>query len=239
MEVPHHAHGSHDKKNWKSYVSEFLMLFLAVFSGFIAENIREHYVDREKEHQYIQSMINDMAKDTVQLTLYAETNQKIIKGFDSLLLYLKKPLTDSVVKKLYVFAGYTASSSLYENANGTIAQLKNAGGFRLIRDTAASNAIAHYDLTNDALKKQADAYYRFTLDIINVLEELMDFYVGSNDKPVQKFYLKNDPDKIRILFNKCYLQKQVISGYANALSYQRKQATGYISLLKKKYHITP
>ena len=40
MEVHHHAHDPaepHHKKNWKSYFWEFLMLFLAVFCGFLAE----------------------------------------------------------------------------------------------------------------------------------------------------------------------------------------------------------
>ena len=34
MEVHHHAHHE-GKKNWKSYFWEFLMLFLAVFCGFL------------------------------------------------------------------------------------------------------------------------------------------------------------------------------------------------------------
>jgi hypothetical protein len=34
---------------WKHYMFEFFMLFLAVFFGFLAENIRENIVNREKE----------------------------------------------------------------------------------------------------------------------------------------------------------------------------------------------
>jgi hypothetical protein len=52
MEVHHHAnHG--DKKNWKSYFWEFLMLFLAVTLGFFVENQREHYIEhvRAKDFQ--------------------------------------------------------------------------------------------------------------------------------------------------------------------------------------------
>lgn len=40
MEVHHHAHHE-GKKSWKSYFWEFLMLFLAVFSGFLAEKKRK------------------------------------------------------------------------------------------------------------------------------------------------------------------------------------------------------
>ena len=41
MEVHHHPHVA--KKNFKEYFLEFLMIFLAVTPGFVAENIREHF----------------------------------------------------------------------------------------------------------------------------------------------------------------------------------------------------
>ena len=58
MEVHHHsrapgnpAHGE-TGKNWKTYLWEFLMLFLAVFCGFMAENFREHQVEHQREKQF-------------------------------------------------------------------------------------------------------------------------------------------------------------------------------------------
>ena len=50
MEVHHHAHHG-GKKNWKSYFWEFLMLFLAVFCGFLAEYQLEHIFEREREKE--------------------------------------------------------------------------------------------------------------------------------------------------------------------------------------------
>src|SRR6187551_909146 len=49
MEVHKHPHHVMHKKKWSEYVLEFFMLFLAVFLGFIAENIREHSVNKEIE----------------------------------------------------------------------------------------------------------------------------------------------------------------------------------------------
>jgi hypothetical protein len=49
MEVHKHPHHVTHKKKWGEYFLEFLMLFLAVFLGFLAENIREHKVERERE----------------------------------------------------------------------------------------------------------------------------------------------------------------------------------------------
>ncbi|MFN9862267.1 MAG: hypothetical protein ACK55U_02550 [Bacteroidota bacterium] len=35
-------------KNWRKYTFEFLLLFLAVFLGFVADNIREEYSERQQ-----------------------------------------------------------------------------------------------------------------------------------------------------------------------------------------------
>ncbi|HXS54614.1 MAG TPA: hypothetical protein VN726_00740 [Hanamia sp.] len=47
MEVHHHP--TVEKKNFKDYFLEFLMIFLAVTLGFFAESYREHLVDIKKE----------------------------------------------------------------------------------------------------------------------------------------------------------------------------------------------
>src|SRR6266536_5886523 len=64
MEVHKHPHHVTHKKKWGEYLLEFLMLFLAVFLGFVAENIREHIVEKEKGKQYIESFYHDLKTDT-------------------------------------------------------------------------------------------------------------------------------------------------------------------------------
>jgi hypothetical protein len=46
MEVHHHPHV--EKKGFKEYCLEFLMIFLAVTLGFFAENIREHIAEKKE-----------------------------------------------------------------------------------------------------------------------------------------------------------------------------------------------
>jgi len=62
MEVHHPHHPTH-KKKWSEYIIEFLMLFAAVTLGFFAENQREHYVEGHREIQFMESLIDDLAKD--------------------------------------------------------------------------------------------------------------------------------------------------------------------------------
>lgn len=57
MEVHHH---SHHPKNWKEYLSEFFMLFLAVFAGFLAESYLDYRTERHKERDYLVSLVSDL-----------------------------------------------------------------------------------------------------------------------------------------------------------------------------------
>src|ERR1700731_218101 len=65
MEVHHHPNV--EKKKFKEYFLEFLMIFLAVTMGFFAENLREKITDSRKIHEYMQSMVSDLQSD---ITLY-------------------------------------------------------------------------------------------------------------------------------------------------------------------------
>ena len=62
MEVHHH---SHKPKNWKEYITEFIMLFAAVTLGFFAENVREHQIIEHKTEQNLHSIILDLKKDSI------------------------------------------------------------------------------------------------------------------------------------------------------------------------------
>src|ERR1700761_8268174 len=61
MEVHHHPHV--EKRSFKEYFLEFIMIFLAVTMGFFAESIRESISDSGKEKEYMVTMIEDLKKD--------------------------------------------------------------------------------------------------------------------------------------------------------------------------------
>ena len=70
MEVHHHAHTS--RKKWTHYFWEFLMLFLAVFYGFLAEYGLEHKIEKDREKQFIISLVNDIKADIAHLNTTIE-----------------------------------------------------------------------------------------------------------------------------------------------------------------------
>src|SRR5438046_1304157 len=85
MEVHKHPHHVTNKKKWGEYFLEFLMIFLAVFLGFIAENIREKSSNREIEKNNIKSFVKNLQEDSLQLIRSIDVNEKRYKYLDSLI----------------------------------------------------------------------------------------------------------------------------------------------------------
>ena len=101
MEVHHHP--KVEKKKFKEYLLEFLMIFLAVTMGFIAENLREDIVNNNKEKDFIVSLKEDLKIDTAALQSVIPENQMQFEKLDSLytLLQLAEEGKSFPINRLY------------------------------------------------------------------------------------------------------------------------------------------
>ena len=143
MEVHHHSHTA--RKKWTHYFWEFLMLFLAVFCGFTAENIREHGVEKHREKQYIKSLIADLKADQTSLTSHIDTVSYGALMMDSLIYDLNHPADIiSHTGDVYYYGRLAPRLRPLAISNRTFEQLKNSGNFRLIHDLDISNRIMTY-----------------------------------------------------------------------------------------------
>ncbi len=145
MEVHHHSHAAHGKKNWKNYFWEFLMLFLAVFCGFLAEYQLEHVIEHQREKQYIESLVADLKSDQEVLSKHILHVQTGLVMMDSLINILHTPLLlANNTDKLYYLARLAPRLYPLSTNSRTFEQLKNSGNFRLIRNLSTSNKIMTY-----------------------------------------------------------------------------------------------
>jgi hypothetical protein len=78
MEIHHHSDVHHKKKRFKESFLEFLMIFLAVSMGFLAEKIREGLADKNKELHYMQNLVADLGKELLSLQLYKSSRSSCI-----------------------------------------------------------------------------------------------------------------------------------------------------------------
>jgi hypothetical protein len=140
----HHLHKAPGTKFWHFFF-EFLMLFLAVFCGFMAENFREHKIEKERERQYIQSLVADLKSDQQVLAEHIAYVQKTEAMTDSMISLLNTPShIPENTGKLYYFARLAPRIVPLSTNDRTFEQLKNSGNFRLIRNLSTSNKIMAY-----------------------------------------------------------------------------------------------
>jgi hypothetical protein len=151
MEVHHHAHTA--RKKWTHYFWEFLMLFLAVFCGFLAENQREHMVEHQREKKFIKSLVSDLQVDTARLNDILLQRHRRSTMLDSFVTLLNKEDAAAYGRYLYYFNSFATRGPAfrYTPVDGTMQQLKNAGNLRLIRTSAVNDSIIAYDVHTRSL----------------------------------------------------------------------------------------
>jgi hypothetical protein len=243
MEVHHHPELPHgEKKRFKEYLLEFLMIFLAVTMGFIAENIREHLSDSSKESEYITGMVKNLGDDTANLKNVIRDTRLQINGIDSLRNVSKDKLDDVKVQdSLYLLTSkYLFYANDFKNNDITLSQLRNAGGYRLIRSEGVLDSIAVYeskihdlnDEFNDmftSLEKARDnANFIFDLNIAHK------FRLNPTSTPI---LITNDKAKIYNYYNGCWLVLLGLDGYNHMLEDHLKYTARIIVYLKKQYGV--
>jgi hypothetical protein len=143
MEVHSHTHTA--RKKWTHYLWEFLMLFLAVFSGFLAENQREHYVEHQREKQFIHSITEDLNSDVYKLDSIIKTRKNMDKLMDSLLHIMNYTDPKQHGNEIYYYTRWIPRTFRFYTNDRTISQLKNAGNWRLIKNKNVSERLSTYN----------------------------------------------------------------------------------------------
>src|SRR5436190_1135884 len=145
MEVHHHP--KIEKKKFKEYFLEFLMIFLAVTMGFFAEQIREHISDREREKEFMKSLVKDVRDDMSIINEQQKIYEERLVLLDSLIEILNATSIPSKTNDLYYYARLATKNLVFQSTTRTIDQMKNAGGFRVIKnDQVATNIMSYYSV---------------------------------------------------------------------------------------------
>ena len=251
MEIHHHTHPdnhrNHGKKNWKSYFWEFLMLFLAVFCGFLAEYQLEHKIERDRELQFIKSLTTDLQDDVKSLNAMIEQEYDGIKSLDTLINLLNNPqLAKQHGDELYYVARIGPRSIPFANNSRTFDQLKNSGGFRLIRKTEASNNIMGYYNQFSWIRLLEDNYNHEFDNFKHIAAKILDPVIlrrqeadngnikRSNDNPSLRTY---DTEMLKeMAFHTVHMNG---SRRSKLLLFERlkKSAEALNDYLKKEYHL--
>ncbi len=252
----HYPHHVTHKKKWGEYLLEFFMLFLAVFLGFIAENIRESSIERHKEKEYMESMVEDLKTDSAFLQL---SINKLIpyhtRWLDSTMHLFEMPNgKDRLIYQAFFLA--TAWTYNFHPTERTLTQLRSEG-FHLIRNKKAATAISQ-------LEDQYKIYFQTTVFVDNMQNNIDVAAAAFADRSVvdkitkitfQNFHndpfvhleLKDIPDSAAIKTDNIEVVKSYLKLLNDYYYYTQAINNNYIVLLnvlhmtidvlKKEYHL--
>ncbi len=253
MEVHKHPHHVTHKKKWGEYLLEFLMLFLAVFLGFIAENFREHSVEGRKEKEYIKSIIEDLKTDSANLYFIIYTYMPVVNSWVDSSVHLLESSNPVTGERIIYQAVENATlwRHYYPNQR-TLTQLKNSGNFILISDRDAIDGILDYDnrsnnyiqLNNTIRIYEHDVDttqlrftdYKIVRQLFNIQSKGKDF-LSLTDIPINARLINFQSGNRKFFSNKLKqmnIEQGIMLGQYQSL-YNR--SIELIHLLKKEYHL--
>lgn len=166
MEV-HHPHGHHGPKKGKEYMLEFLMLFAAVSLGFLAENIREGFIERHRSHELALALRTDVQQDV-------EKVKALIINRGEVLLATKLAVNDvekNGFRKSDVIQYRNLLRSAYywsyfEPTTANLDQIINSGSLRYFKNKDLIKAVSNYRNLINVVESRNEREKQYFYDVM-------------------------------------------------------------------------
>jgi len=244
-----HQSNGHGRKKWLTYLFEFFMLFFAVFCGFQADYLLEHKIERDREKQFIVSMIKEIRMDSKELGRvqndssrykYLDTLALNIFGGDRSLENLKR------IRRLYLT---NATNYWYMSFNkNTLTQLKNAGNMRLIRNFSVVDSLNQLDNLITYTEKSLDEFKNFGMGTVDLLGKIFNMtYSVKNGKWISfnEFdskvkttgFITHDEQLLTEFGHAMKGSSVLLRDYHHKLEDYRKYSVQLVAYLIKEYHL--
>ncbi len=248
MEV--HAHSHTPRRKWTHYFWEFLMLFLAVFCGFLAEYQLEHTIEHQRGKIYASNLYEELKKDTLSINEIIKNNINISGKLDTFCLFSREKNERNInTGMLYYYSNYTTSVNFFSSNNTTIEQLKGSGNLRLMNNTVSYNISEYnkklseleneYRLTQAEFIKMEELYFKiFDYNLI-----ILHFGVEKDSSRDSIFKLNlplvnNDPRLMKEFASWLKFESGIYNDHnSRFLIPLKSSATKLIALLKKEYKL--
>ena len=255
MEVHHHPQLKHEPKPWKEYLLEYLMIFLAVVTGFFAESLREHNSERSKEKEYLTSMFAELKVDTAQYRAQLNRIERLNPIFDSCYVNARQAPRFNYILQARWNTPVNEVGPGYKPTLPTIGQLKSSGNLRLLEDKEIVKKIVEYESfvygdymghygdvklaakqvydQEDQLCDYGDFLAKLDTNMRNVAGKLTVESSAQYDMPI----IVKDPVRLNTLANSFVNFKANNYGYTTALNNALKLSTELLTLINDKYQI--
>lgn len=165
MEVHHHPEV--EKKGFKEYLLEGLMIFIAVMMGFIAENIRENITNKEHARQLTTQLVQDLKTDTAQLNKAINFQEHIVIANDSLFRLSQQPLAKVDLKEIQRLIIASHNLFPFRPSGGASAAIKNELHLKQFAESDIIHHIAQYERDAELAHTTQDVYLQYQRSMLD------------------------------------------------------------------------
>ena len=132
------------------------MLFAAGTLGFFAENVREHYVERHRERDYLAKIASDLRTDIEAMDKAVPIEQaRLSAGTRAMELYDSRTYP-AQTGEFYYHSRVFMIRSAFVHTNSGFLQVINSGGMRLISNPKLLEGIQSYELAVERYRGTQD-----------------------------------------------------------------------------------
>jgi hypothetical protein len=162
MEV--HAHSHTERKKWTHYFWEFLMLFLAVFCGFLAENFREHQVEYERAKGLAKNLYKEIYADSIAIQQKLAIRNKKEEECIYFINYVKDSNLINLSPHFYsafTWAFIQTAQLMFDPNDGIMNQLRNSGELRYFKNSEFQSAIGNLSVMIANVRSRNEREYSY------------------------------------------------------------------------------
>jgi hypothetical protein len=222
------------------------MIFLAVFLGFLAENWREHSVEKKREKQFINSLVKDVRKDVNWFDVVTRSSNERLNHLDSAILFFSRATDDKITANVYNDLQETMTQIIFIPFNQTITQLKSSGELRLITNRNVVDSLEDYDRLLRRMEIRRDNTEQITRDFKEALNktivasDLLDKWKDSiiyHRKNSSSFSIKLNSQNLNELINEILSLRSRVASDTTANAFVKRKAMTLIEFIRKEYHV--
>jgi hypothetical protein len=253
MEVHHHPEV--EKKGFKEYILEGLMIFVAVTMGFFAESLREHINEGKRAREYAVTLVRDLKEDTVTLHKYVKRANYASANVDTLMKMLTANDPRNIPSgKLYWYGLFGGAQLAFSPHDATLLEMKNSGSLRYFSNPKLNRQVAEYDQLLQLFRELEAQEQGIYTEVRKARAQLFDFkYNDAANTVVQRIYVKYNQASIdsfihtnppllsydKVVFNEYIemVRSRFMKNSCNRADTLKHHATLLIGALKKEYSL--
>lgn len=151
-------------KAWKTHALEFLMIFLAVCLGFIAEELRENRNEKLLENEMAVVLFNELLGDSIQASTILDLRLKREQDIDYLISFFRDSSLTILPREFYpkfTTGLFLSNSFTFEPKDGILNQLRNSGASQYFKSITFQKLLGDMNADVASIRSRAEQDYQY------------------------------------------------------------------------------